>query len=98
MRDLNLNKNFKIVDLNKAKIDFLNENNKKNEFTIEKDLTHYNLSGESFDGYNLINNILFSDNDKSFLDNLNLNDETELNIYLNKVHLDKETFFKKFIW
>jgi len=90
VRGLNLNKNFKIVDLNKAKIDFLNENNKRNEFTIEKDVTHYNLSGESFDGYDLINNILFSDNDKSFLDNLSLNDETKLNIYLNKVHLDKE--------
>ena len=80
VRDLNLNKSFKLVDLNKAKIDFLNENNKKNEFTIEKDLTHYNLSGESFDVYNLINNILVSENDKSFLDNLNLNDETKLNI------------------
>ena len=90
VRDLNLNKNFKLVDLNKAKIDFLNENNKKNKFTIEKDLTHYNLSGESFDVYNLINNILFSENDKSFLDNLSLNDEMELNIYLNKVYLYKE--------
>ena len=48
------------------------------------------MSGESFDGYDLINNILFSDNDKSFLDNLSLNDETKLNIYLNKVYLDKD--------
>ena len=90
VRDLNLNKNFKLVDLNKAKIDFLNKNNKKNKFTIEKDLTHYNLSGESFDGYDLINNIMLSSSDKSFLDNLSLNDETELNIYLNKVYLYKE--------
>ena len=90
VRDLNLNKNFKLVDLNKAKIDFLNENNKKNKFTIEKDLTHYNLSGESFDGYDLINNIMLSSSDKSFLDNLSLNDETELTIYLNKVYLYKE--------
>ncbi len=48
------------------------------------------MSGESFDVYNLIDNILVSENDKSFLDNLSLNDETELTIYLNKVHLDKE--------
>ena len=94
VKDLNLNKNYKIVDLKKAKINFLNENNKKNKFTIEKDLTHYNLSGESFDSYNLINNILLSDNEKSFLDNLSLNDETKLNIYLNKVHLNKEHFSK----
>jgi len=94
VKDLNLNKNFKIVDLNNAKIDFLSKNNKKNEFTIKKDLTHYNLSGESFDAYDLINNILFSDNDKSFLDNLSLKDETKLNIYFNKVHLDKEHYSK----
>jgi len=97
VRDLNLNKNFKIVDLNKVKLNFLNENNNKNEFTIKKDLTHYNLSGESFDSYNLINNILLSDNEKSFLDNLSLNDETKLNIYLNKVHLNKEHFSKNLV-
>ena len=97
VRDLNLNKNFKIVDLNKVKLNFLNENNKKNEFTIKKDLTHYNLSGESFDSYNLINNILLSDSEKSFLDNLSLNDETKLNIYLNKVHLNNEHFSKNLV-
>ena len=94
VRDLNLNNNFKIVDINKVKVDYLNENNKKNEFTIEKDLTHYNLSGTSFDSYYLINDILLSDNDKSFLDNFNLSDRTVLNINLNKVFLDKENFSK----
>ena len=94
VRDLNLNNNFKIVDINKVKVDYLNENNKKNEFTIEKDLTHYNLSGTSFDSYYLINDILLSDNDKSFLDNFNLSDRTVLNINLNKVFLDKENFLK----
>ena len=94
VRDLNLNNNFKIVDINKVKVDYLNENNKKNKFTIEKDLTHYNLSGTSFDSYYLINDILLSDNDKSFLDNFNLSDRTVLNINLNKVFLDKENFSK----
>ena len=94
VRDLNLNNNFKIVDINKVKVDYLNENNKKNKFTIEKDLTHYNLSGTSFDSYYLINDILLSDNVKSFLDNFNLSDRTVLNINLNKVFLDKENFSK----
>ena len=97
VRDLNLNNNFKIVDVNKVKVDYLNENNKKNEFTIEKDLTHYNLSGTSFDSYDLINDILLSDNDKSFLDNFNLSDETLLNINLNKVFLDNENFSKNLL-
>ena len=38
--------------------------------------------------------MLLSDNEKSFLDNLNLNDETKLNIYLNKLHLNKEHYSK----
>jgi len=40
---------------------------------------------------------LLSDNEKSFLDNLSLNDETKLNIYLNKVHLNKEHFSKNLV-
>ena len=94
LKDLIFNNNFKIVDLNKIKVDYLNENNIKNEFTIKKDLTYYNLSGKSFDSYDLINNILLSDSDESFLDNFNLKDETVLNINLNKVLLDKENSSK----
>ncbi|SVE56236.1 uncharacterized protein METZ01_LOCUS509090, partial [marine metagenome] len=94
LKDLIFNNNFKIVDLNKIKVDYLNENNIKNEFTIKKDLTYYNLSGKSFDSYNFINNILLSDSDESFLDNFNLKDETVLNINLNKVLLDKENSSK----
>ena len=84
VRDLILNKNFKIIDLKKAKVYYLNDNNKKNEIDIEKDLTHYNLKGRSFDSYKLINDILFSDNEKTFLDNFNLNNETQLYIYIDK--------------
>ena len=97
VEDLSLNNNYKIVDINKVKTGYLNSNNKKNEFTIEKDSTHYNLSGTSFDSYDLINNILLSDSDKNFLDNFNLSDETVLNINLNKVFLDNENFSKNLL-
>ena len=90
--DLDLSKDLKIVNFNKVKADYLNENDKKNEFIIEKDINHYNLSGAYFDSYNLINDVLHSDNDKSILDNFKINDKTELNIFLNKVFLDKENF------
>ena len=90
--DLDLSKDLKIVSFNKVKADYLNENDKKNEFIIEKDINHYNLSGAYFDSYNLINDVLHSDNDKSILDNFKINDKTELNIFLNKVFLDKENF------
>ena len=97
VEDLILNNHYKIVDINKVKTGYLNSNNKKNEFTVEKNSTHYNLSGKSFDSYDLINNILLSDSDKSFLDNFNLSDETVLNINLNKVFLDNENFLKNLL-
>ena len=92
--DLNLNNDFKITDLNKLNVNYLNDNNKKNEFEITKDLDLYSINGKSFDSYKLINGILFSDNDKSFLDKFSLNEETKLGIYINKVFLDEENFSK----
>ena len=97
VRDLILNNNFKILDLEKVKLHYLNDNNKKNEINIEKDLTNYNLSGSSFDCYKLINDILFSDNDKTFLDNFNLSTETQLNIDINKIFLDDKNFSKSLL-
>ena len=89
-RNLFLNNNFKIFNLNKIKVDYLNDNNKKNQLNLEKDLNNYNLTGESFDGYKLINNMLLSDNDKSFLDNFNLIDQTKLNISIKEIFLDDQ--------
>ena len=66
IKDLSLNNNFKIIDLKKLKVYYLNDNNKKNEFEINKDLEHFNLTGKSLDSYKFVNNILLSDSDKSF--------------------------------
>ena len=92
IKDLILNNKFKIVSLNKVKVDYLNTNNKKNEFDIKKDSINYNLNGLSLDSYKLINDILLSDTDKNFLDNFDLKDVTKLNIILNKVFLNEESF------
>tara|TARA_Y100000590_G_scaffold171374_1_gene196012 strand:+ start:899 stop:3112 length:2214 start_codon:yes stop_codon:yes gene_type:complete len=97
LKNLNLNNNFKIVDIQRIKLDYLNTNNKKNKITLEKKSNYYSLSGTSFDSYDIINNTLFSDNDKNFLDNFNLSDETLLNINLNKIFLDKENFSKNLL-
>ena len=96
-KDLILDKYFKILDLKKISINYLNDNNKKNEFYIEKDLTHYNLNGRYFDSYKLINDILLSNSEKSFLDNFDLKEEIKLNIYINKVFLDDKNFSKNLI-
>ena len=58
---------------------------------------HYRLSGSSFDSYNLINDILLSDSDKSFFDNFNSKDEILLSINLNKVFLYEESAAKNLL-
>ena len=92
IKDLILNNKFKIVSLNKVKVDYLNTNNRKNEFDIKKDSINYNLNGLSFDSYKFINDILLSDSDKNFLDNFDLENVTKLNINLNKLFLNEESF------
>ena len=97
VKDLILDKHFKIIDINKVSINYLNDNDKKNEIDVTKDLTHYNLNGKSFDSYKLINDILLSDSKKSFLNNFDLQKETQLNIYINKVFLDDKNFSKNLV-
>jgi len=96
-KDLILNKNLKILDINKVSIDYLNDNDKHNKIDIEKDLTHYNVTGKSFDSYKLINDILLSDSEKSFLDNFDLKKKTQFMIFINKVFLDDKNFSKNLI-
>ncbi len=94
VKDLILNKNLKILDINKVSIDYLNDNDKHNKIDIEKDLTHYNVTGKSFDSYKLINDIFLSDSEKSLLDNFDLKKKTQFIIFINKVFLDDKNFSK----
>ncbi len=96
-KDLILDKNFKILEINKISIDYLNDNDKQNKIDIEKDLTHYNVTGKSFDSYKLINDILLSDSKKNFLDNFDLKEQTQFMIFINKVYLDDKNFSKNLI-
>ncbi len=96
-KDLILDKYFKIIDMNKISIDYLNDNDKQNKIDIERDLNHYNITGKSFDSYKLINDILLSDSEKNFLDNFELKKQTKFMIFINKVYLDDKNFSKNLI-
>ncbi len=96
-KDLILDQYLKILDINKVSIDYLNDNDKQNKINIEKDLTHYNVTGKSFDSYKLINDILLSDSEKNFLDNFDLKEQTQFMIFINKVFLDDKNFSKNLI-
>ena len=65
---LNLNSKFKIENIDKLDINFINNNKLKNEISLKKDNKKYKISGKSFDATKLIDDILDGDNEKeSFL-------------------------------
>ena len=88
---LNLNSKFKIENIDKLDINFINNNKLKNEISLKKDNKKYKISGKSFDATKLIDDILDSDNEKesfSIFENLNSN----FNFNFNKTYLDKDTY------
>ena len=88
---LNLNSKFKIENIDKLDINFINNNKLKNEISLKKDNKKYKIRGKSFDATKLIDDILDSDNEKesfSIFENLNSN----FNIDINKTYLDKDTY------
>ena len=88
---LNLNSKFKIENIDKLDINFINNNKLKNEISLKKDNKKYKISGKSFDATKLIDDILDGDNEKesfSIFENLNSN----FNFNFNKTYLDKDTY------
>ena len=88
---LNLNSKFKIENIDKLDINFINNNKLKNEISLKKDNKKYKISGKSFDATKLIDDILDSDNEKesfSIFENLNSN----FNFDINKTYLNKDTY------
>ena len=88
---LNLNSKFKIENIVKLDINFINNNKLKNEISLKKDNKKYKISGKSFDATKLIDDILDGDNEKesfSIFENLNSN----FNFDINKTYLNKDTY------
>ena len=85
IKGLDLNKNFKIIDIKNFKINY--ENNKKilNNLNLTKDDSNFIIKGKSFDASRIINNIM-DDNEESssIFDNLN----SKINIKIKKTYID----------
>ena len=79
--------NNKILNIDKIRFDYLTKNNFKNQITLTKKDSNYELIGKSFDGMQLIENILNSESGKNFFEIFkNLN--SKINIIIDKVKLD----------
>ena len=95
IKNLNLDNNFKILNIEKLNFNYVNKNKIKNQIKLEKNKNKYQISGKSFDASKLINVILHSDEDQeedssSIFSNLN----TDINIKIDKTYLDKTSYVK----
>ena len=80
-----LDKNFKITNLRKAKINLLDKENKKNQFDLSSKKNSFFLKGSSFNANNLIQQLINDEN------NLNIiNKNFKLDIDILKLVLDKD--------
>ena len=79
--------NNKILNIDKIRFDYLTKNNFKNQITLTKKDSNYELIGKSFYGMQLIENISNSESGKNFFEIFkNLN--SKINIIIDKVKLD----------
>ena len=86
IKGLDLNKNFKIIDIESFNIDFRNNKKIINKLNLKKDNSNYIIDGETFDATRLINNIMNNDKESSsFFKDLN----TKIKIRIKKTYIDK---------
>jgi len=89
---LQLTDNYKIVDLDNLKLEYLNDNNKLNELIIFKKNEKFKLIGKNFDGKLLVKNLLSGDKKNNFLKRFkNLNKEISINF--DQFFIDDKDYF-----
>ena len=84
---LSLSQNYKVNSIEEIYLDFLNDNERKNKVLFKRNKKNYELSGKIFDGTNLVNQILESDNEGNVFDFLN-DFNSVVKISLNKIFID----------
>ncbi len=86
--------NSKILNIDKIRFNYLTNNNFKNEITLSRKNSNYELIGKSFDSAQLIKKISNSKPDKNFFETFN-NLNTKIKIDIDQVSLDEENIINK---
>jgi len=91
IKGLNLDKKFKIINIDYFNLNYQNNRNILNRLNLKKDNLNFIISGESFDASQLINKIMDSNQkNQSIFDNLN----SKINIKINKIYIDEINYIK----
>ena len=89
--NLYLSDNYKIIDIEKLKLEYLNENKNLNQLSVLKKNNKFKLDSKNFDGKTIIENLINGSSNNNFLNNFNnLNSEMILNF--NNLLINKNDF------
>mgnify|MGYP001498403462 CR=1 FL=1 len=89
IKGLDLNKNFKIIDIEEFNISYKNNKNILNKLSIKNDHSNFTIEGESFDASQLINKIMDNNDDNS---TIFFNFNSKINIEIKKTYIDKVNY------
>ena len=86
IKGLNLDRRFKIIDIDSFNISYVNNKKISNKISLRKNNSNFIIEGKSFDASRLINDILDDDNlSQSIFKNLN----SKINIRIKKTYIDE---------
>ena len=86
INDIKFSNDLKIKSFKNVTLDFFDKDDKKNKVSIKRKKNTYILSGQSFNINSLLDNLVNDDSKKS---NYFLNDDFNLDLKIDKIHLDK---------
>ena len=85
-KNLNLNKNFKILSIDIVDADYLNNRGHRNQLILKRNKSNYTIEGETFDATKLINIIMNGEDSSSpIIDNFN----STIELKINKTYIDE---------
>ncbi len=93
IKNLKLNKDFKISKIEEVKLNYKNNKNFINLINFKRKDKKYFLTGDSFDFSNYLNDLLKDNKSSSIFDNLS-NFSSQIDININQVYLDNNNFLK----
>ena len=93
IKNIKFNKLSKIKSLDTLKVNVLNNNDKQSKLDIKRNKKNYSLTSQIFDGSKLVDELLFSKDEKTFFDLFdNLN--TNISIRLDTAYLNNEDYLE----
>ena len=88
-KNLNLNSDFKIMNMDSFNFNYINDKKIKNQLLMKKNNLNYIIEGKSYDATKLINTILNNENGSaSLFSNFN----SKINLKIDKIYIDEIYF------